>query len=335
MKYIFSFVVSLFIIFSFATSVSAASCTGSYQSGKPASGTCQSGISCTGGTVYVGACTASPPVSCCASPEPTGGGACTGSYGGKPGTCTSLTACTQTAEQDKDGKCTGATPVCCVSSAADTGTCVPNGGECLPSCLNGTGQGTCTSGTCCKKSGGTPTPGSGGTIELPNPLTLNTVEEVLTALLLGLQGIIVTLALVFLVVGAVLYVTSAGSEKQIETAKGAIFAAMIGLAIGIAAPSFLKEIAKILGWGDKLPANVSASATIATILLNTLNFLLSVLGVLAIVMLVIGGIMYLTSAGNEDQIERGKKILIWSIVGVIVALASLIIVRQIASFFVA
>jgi hypothetical protein len=137
--------------------------------------------------------------------------------------------------------------------------------------------------------------------------------------------------LVFIVIGAVLYVTSAGNDKQIEMAKNAILAAMIGLALGIAAPTFLREISVILGWG--VPAEVSTSLTLAQILLNVLNFLLGIVGVLAIIMLVVGGVMYLTSGGDEGRIETGKKIVIWSIVGITVALSALIIVSQIASFF--
>lgn len=50
-------------------------------------------------------------------------------------------------------------------------------------------------------------------------------------------------------------------------------------------------------------------------------------------MLVIGGIMYLMAAGNEDQIDRGKKIVKYSIIGILIALASLVLVKQVAGFF--
>ncbi len=262
---------------------------------------------------------------------------CTGLGTNKPGTCVLPSAsCSGTLEGvGKTPACTGGT-YCCVPSGG--GTCA---GTCKGSCdlavenVSKTGCSDPLTPDCCTaKTPTTPsTPTTPTSISFPNPLgSMTTVQAVLGAILGGLQGIIVTLALVFIVVGAVLYVTSAGSEKQIETAKGAIFAAMIGLALGIAAPSFLKEIATILGWGA-VPANVSASASLTSILLKTLSFLLGILGVLAVIMLVIGGLMYMTSAGSEDRIERGKKILIWASVGVIVAMASLVIVSQIADFF--
>lgn len=171
-----------------------------------------------------------------------------------------------------------------------------------------------------------------GIINFVNPLEYDTVEDVLYSLLNTLQGIIVVISIIFIVIGAILYITSTGDEKKITTAKLAITASMIGLAVGVAAPSFLREISDILGWKPN-NEQVSEALTLAQIALNTLNFLLSVVGVLAIIMLVWGGVMYLTAAGNEKRIDTAKSIVTWAIVGIAVALAALVITRQIALLF--
>lgn len=186
--------------------------------------------------------------------------------------------------------------------------------------------------------------GSDATIEFENPLDFDTVQELLPKILDNLQGIIVVLSLIFIVVGAILYITSAGDDKRMTTAKGAITAAVIGLAIGIAAPSFLKAIYDILGGTicsdiTDLAAKAACEAAtdsapdIKTIAMNTLNFLLSLVGILGMIMLVVGGGMYLTSAGDEDRADKGKKIITYAIIGIIVALTALVTVRQIAAFF--
>jgi len=161
-------------------------------------------------------------------------------------------------------------------------------------------------------------------ITFSNPLNFDTVEGILTSLLNNLRGIIVVLSIIFIIIGAILYITSAGREKQITLAKNAILASMIGLAIGIAAPSFLKEISKILGWNTS-NSDVSGALTLTQIALNTLNFLLGIVGILAIIMLVIGGMTYLTAAGDDDKIKTGKNIFKWSVVGITLALASMVI----------
>lgn len=172
-----------------------------------------------------------------------------------------------------------------------------------------------------------------GNITFTNPLTYNTVDGMLAALLVHLQGIIVVISMVFIVIGALIYMTSAGNDKRMELGKSAIFAAVVGLALGIAAPSFLREIYTILGADPSGEAALTDAPSIAEIALNTLNFLLSIAGVLGIIMLVAAGIAYLTAAGNEGQIETAKKMTKWAIIGIAVALGALVIVKQVANFF--
>jgi Type IV secretion system pilin len=245
-----------------------------------------------------------------------------------------------TDDQKSDSACTLPNPIwCCVPKTA-SGSCVSSGGTCpgagVACTPPATSSGSCTlaegGGNCCKSS--STTGGGGVAIKFTNPLAYNTVEEVLNSILGTLRSIIVTLALVFLVVGAVLYITSAGNEGTMKIAKGAITAAMIGLAIGLAAPSFLLEIGRVLGWGAVNAGPVAGARTLSQIALSVLQFLLSIVGILAVIMLVVGGIMYLTAAGSEERVETGKKIVLYSIIGIFVALAALVIVSQIASFFI-
>ena len=169
-------------------------------------------------------------------------------------------------------------------------------------------------------------------VEFKNPLKYDTVEAVVGSFLTALQGIIVTLAIVFIVIGGILYITSAGNEKQMELGKKALLASMIGLAIGIAAPSFLLEIYTILG-GNPSSVPAPEGQRLSTIVLNVLNFLLSVVGTLALITLVVGGIMYIMASGNEDTADKAKNTIKYAIIGIAVALAALVIVRQIAAFF--
>lgn len=144
------------------------------------------------------------------------------------------------------------------------------------------------------------------------------------------------LALVMITIGGFMYITSAGDNGRTETAKKLITAAVIGFAIAIAAPSFLRELSIILNWGPAatgLPPGVGTSLTFLQILQKALDFLLSIVGIVAIIMLVVGGIMYLTSAGDEDRIDTGKSIVKYAMIGIGVALGALVLVRQLANFF--
>lgn len=175
---------------------------------------------------------------------------------------------------------------------------------------------------------------SGGVVKFSNPLEFTTVEGLLGNIMSAIQKIVVVLSLVVIVIGAVMYIISTGESETVERGKKAITMALVGLAIAIAAPSILKELAGILGWGD-VPSNVGTAMSLSEIAVRVLNFLLGITGVLSIIMMVVGAIMYLTSTGDEGRIDQGKQIFKYSVLGVVIALASMVIVRQIAAFFTA
>lgn len=76
--------------------------------------------------------------------------------------------------------------------------------------------------------------------------------------------------------------------------------------------------------GTGLPAG-----SLLGIVTSAMNWLLTVVGILGVVGFVIAGIIYLTAAGDEEQINRGKRTMIWSIVGVIVALLGVVIIKAV------
>lgn len=79
--------------------------------------------------------------------------------------------------------------------------------------------------------------------------------------------------------------------------------------------------------GTGLPAG-----SLLGIITNGMNWLLIVVGILGVVGFVIAGIIYLTAAGDEGQIDRGKRTMINSIIGIIVALLGVIVIKAVQSF---
>ena len=65
---------------------------------------------------------------------------------------------------------------------------------------------------------------------------------------------------------------------------------------------------------------------LSDIIINIMNWLLVIVGVIAIIAFVISGILYLTAAGDSNQIDRAKTAMTWSIVGVIVALMGYVVI---------
>ncbi len=171
-----------------------------------------------------------------------------------------------------------------------------------------------------------------GEPKFENPIAFNTVEGLLGNVLKTVQGIVAVLAVLMIVVGGIIYITSAGDQGRVDLAKKAITAAIIGLVLAIAAPTFLQEIYGVLGSTDT-PSVAQGNKSLSNIILDTLNVLLSILGTLAILMLVVGGIMYMTSGGDDTRADTAKKTIKYAIIGLIVAILSLIIVTQISDLF--
>ncbi len=63
------------------------------------------------------------------------------------------------------------------------------------------------------------------------------------------------------------------------------------------------------------------------------GWLLMAAGALAVVFLIIGGLQYMTSAGNAEKAAAGKKTIIYALIGVAVVLLSLFLVNVVLGFF--
>lgn len=75
---------------------------------------------------------------------------------------------------------------------------------------------------------------------------------------------------------------------------------------------------------------LAQGATVGDVVEQVLLFLLGFLAVLAILMIVISGIIYMTSAGDEGRIESAKKYLTYAIIGLVVALLGWVIVTVVS-----
>lgn len=65
------------------------------------------------------------------------------------------------------------------------------------------------------------------------------------------------------------------------------------------------------------------------------NVLLFIIGAVAVIMIIIGGFRYVTSNGDSSQLTAAKNTILYSVVGLIVALLAFAIVRFITNSFVA
>lgn len=66
------------------------------------------------------------------------------------------------------------------------------------------------------------------------------------------------------------------------------------------------------------------TSSVMDIISNIMYWLLAIVGIVGVIGFAIAGILYLTAAGDETRIGQAKSAMLYSIIGVIVALAGLV-----------
>jgi len=79
------------------------------------------------------------------------------------------------------------------------------------------------------------------------------------------------------------------------------------------------------------PFKPLGDVNIPTLIGRIIRGLIGISGVLALVMFIYGGIMWMTSAGNKDRVDKAQKTIIWSILGLILIFTSYALVNFVLS----
>ena len=60
---------------------------------------------------------------------------------------------------------------------------------------------------------------------------------------------------------------------------------------------------------------------------DVVKYLMTFLGIIAVVVILYGGFMWMTASGNEDRVDKAKKIIIAGAIGLVIVLAAYAIVN--------
>jgi drug/metabolite transporter (DMT)-like permease len=115
------------------------------------------------------------------------------------------------------------------------------------------------------------------------------------------------------------------------------FALLAGVVAAPLAPATAfaqTDPAKSIGDGVKEIGGGEADSKGLTDMIKTIvNVLLFILGAVAVVMIIFGGIKYTTSNGNSSQVSSAKDTILYSVVGLVVAILAYAIVNFVISSF--
>jgi len=105
---------------------------------------------------------------------------------------------------------------------------------------------------------------------------------------------------------------------------------VIALLVGI----FVVPIAsaQLIQPGD-VPESIAGAtggeSDVKVLVRTIVDYFLAFLGFLATIMIIYGGILYVTAAGNQENADKGKKLIMYAVVGIIIILLSYAIVSTV------
>lgn len=73
----------------------------------------------------------------------------------------------------------------------------------------------------------------------------------------------------------------------------------------------------------------SGSSDINTPIGKIVNLLSSIAGVLAVIMIIVGGLRYVTSGGNQESTKGAKNTILYALIGLVIVAIAQIIVRYV------
>ncbi|MBR3252697.1 hypothetical protein IKF84_01325 [Candidatus Saccharibacteria bacterium] len=86
---------------------------------------------------------------------------------------------------------------------------------------------------------------------------------------------------------------------------------------------YITEVAERRANGCDGNSTVELSGAITTII----NAVIGILGIVAAIFIVVGGVNYMTSAGDASKVEKAKKTILWAVIGLIIASLTFVIVN--------
>lgn len=72
---------------------------------------------------------------------------------------------------------------------------------------------------------------------------------------------------------------------------------------------------------------LGAGATPQSVIGNVISQVLGVVGALALIIFIYGGLTWMMAMGNEQQIKKGKDILVWATLGLVIIFSSYALVK--------
>lgn len=152
------------------------------------------------------------------------------------------------------------------------------------------------------------------------------ISHIAANILTDITIIAAYLVLGYTIYGGYKYVFSAGDPSKATEGKKTLTRAFIGLAVVMSAQLIMSTIRfALLQSGQMTGCATQECINPNSVIFNAIQWTIGVSGVVAVIFIVYGGIMYVTSSGNPENLQKAKKVITYALIGLaIVALSEII-----------
>ena len=114
-------------------------------------------------------------------------------------------------------------------------------------------------------------------------------------------------------------------------ALGAVMIALTGVPVEAASCGSAKQC---IDQGLTASGASGTPGDLSTILTTVTNILLFLMGAVSVIMIIIGGFRYVTSQGDQTQMQSAKNTILYAVIGVVVSIAAYAIVSFVVAQFI-
>ncbi len=139
---------------------------------------------------------------------------------------------------------------------------------------------------------------------------------------------IIAFAILFIVLGAIYYIASAGNEEKIEEGKQMIVGSLVGVVIVLLSGVLIRIL------HQPSQGVASSLSEIPRVVTNATNILISLIGAFSFLMLAYAGFMYLIGRGQEEKIKKAHRAFAYSIYGLIIGVLAYGITNTVVKFLI-
>jgi len=144
-----------------------------------------------------------------------------------------------------------------------------------------------------------------------------------------------TFATIMVIRSAIKLITAGGNEEETSTHRKGILYSAGGLVLIFVADVFINKVfykinkdvySGITGVNPGVDAKEGVEQ-----LAGITNFIVSFIGPVAILMLIVGGLMYATASGNDEQMDKAKRLVFTTIIAIIIIYGAFALVSTVIS----